>query len=79
MIVWQGAASDQNLALSFQEESGRDSIFEFIEEVQKHLDNQIAMTPMPVPREEIQIVPATPIPASPIFGMCAAPSLGNIK
>lgn len=41
LIVWTDQATQLDIALSFQDPSGCEDIWQFINEVQKHLNNQL--------------------------------------
>ncbi|WOO79694.1 putative protein [Vanrija pseudolonga] len=76
LIVWTDQATQQDIALSFQDPEGCEDIWQFLMEVQKHLNNQLASS-------------SSPLAASPLLGgpglgtpsrdQWQAPSLANIK
>ncbi|KAL1409675.1 Platinum sensitivity protein [Vanrija albida] len=76
LIVWTDQATQQDIALSFQDPEGCEDIWQFLMEVQKHLNNQLASS-------------SSPLAASPLLGghglgtpsrdQWQSPSLANIK
>ncbi|KAK8844620.1 hypothetical protein IAR55_006467 [Kwoniella newhampshirensis] len=85
LIVWTEPASGMDIALSFQDAEGCDDIWQFICEVQKHLNNMPSEADAQIPSS------SSPISASPMLGvgpsMAVAdsrvswqvPTLANIK
>lgn len=43
LILWTDQATQLDIALSFQDSSGCEGIWQFINEVQKHLNNQLGL------------------------------------
>ncbi|WWD22828.1 hypothetical protein CI109_107322 [Kwoniella shandongensis] len=86
LIVWTEPASGMDIALSFQDAEGCDDIWQFICEVQKHLNNMPSESESQVPSS------SSPISASPMLGVGPSqmsmaesrvnwqvPTLANIK
>ncbi|GMK58191.1 hypothetical protein CspeluHIS016_0502230 [Cutaneotrichosporon spelunceum] len=79
LIVWTDQATQLDIALSFQDASGCEGIWQFINEVQKHLSNQLGDD-----SKMGMVSSSSPMEPSPILASSAAmawsqPSLANIK